>query len=50
MKQVVSRTIEAGFRGSRGLTRGFQIYGRVDNIFDNRYATYGTIFDTGGGS
>ncbi len=25
----------------------FQIYGRVDNIFDNRYATYGTFFDTG---
>ncbi len=24
----------------------FQIYGRVDNIFDNRYATYGTFFDT----
>jgi outer membrane receptor protein involved in Fe transport len=23
-----------------------QIYGRVDNIFDNRYATYGTFFDT----
>ena len=27
-------------------TRTFQIYGRVDNIFDNRYATYGTFFDT----
>jgi len=24
-----------------------QIYARVDNIFDNRYATYGTFFDTG---
>lgn len=24
-----------------------QVYGRVDNIFDNRYATYGTFFDTG---
>ncbi len=23
-----------------------QIYGRVDNILDNRYATYGTFFDT----
>ena len=22
------------------------VYGRVDNIFDNRYATYGTFFDT----
>jgi outer membrane receptor protein involved in Fe transport len=27
--------------------RNFQIYARVDNIFDNRYATYGTFFDTG---
>ena len=26
-------------------TRTLQIYGRVDNIFDNRYATYGTFFD-----
>jgi outer membrane receptor protein involved in Fe transport len=24
-----------------------QLYGRVDNLFDNRYATYGTFFDTG---
>ena len=24
----------------------FQIYGRVDNVFDNRYAIYGTFFDT----
>jgi len=26
--------------------KGFQIYARADNIFDNRYATYGTFFDT----
>ena len=25
----------------------YQIFGRVDNIFDNRYASYGTFFDTG---
>jgi iron complex outermembrane receptor protein len=24
----------------------YQVYGRIDNIFDNRYATYGTFFDT----
>src|SRR5207302_8192996 len=24
----------------------FQIYARADNVFDNRYATYGTFFDT----
>ncbi|EJN11084.1 outer membrane receptor protein [Bradyrhizobium sp. YR681] len=29
------------------VTRNFQLYGRVDNIFDRRYATYGTFFDTG---
>jgi len=23
----------------------FQIYGRVDNILDSRYATYGTFFE-----
>ncbi len=28
------------------INQTFQIYGRVDNIFDNRYATYGTFFDT----
>jgi outer membrane receptor protein involved in Fe transport len=25
--------------------KNFQIYGRVDNLLDNRYATYGTFFD-----
>lgn len=29
------------------INKTFQIYGRVDNIFDNRYATYGTFFNTG---
>ena len=29
------------------IDKTFQIYGRVDNVLDNRYATYGTFFDTG---
>ena len=29
------------------INKTFQIYGRADNVFDNRYATYGTFFDTG---
>jgi outer membrane receptor protein involved in Fe transport len=28
------------------INKTFQIYGRIDNIFDNRYATYGTFFGT----
>jgi outer membrane receptor protein involved in Fe transport len=28
------------------IDKTFQIYGRADNIFDNRYASYGTFFDT----
>jgi outer membrane receptor protein involved in Fe transport len=27
------------------VTKNFQLYGRVDNVFDRRYATYGTFFD-----
>jgi outer membrane receptor protein involved in Fe transport len=27
--------------------KNVQIYGRIDNVFDNRYATYGTFFDRG---
>jgi outer membrane receptor protein involved in Fe transport len=27
--------------------KNWQVYARADNIFDNRYATYGTFFDTG---
>jgi outer membrane receptor protein involved in Fe transport len=34
-------------RASYQLTKMVQIYGRVDNIFNNQYATYGTFFDTG---
>lgn len=29
------------------VTKNFQLYGKIDNIFDNRYATYGQFFDTG---
>ena len=28
------------------ISKIFQIYARADNIFDNRYATYGTFFNT----
>jgi outer membrane receptor protein involved in Fe transport len=31
------------------INKTFQIYARADNVFDNRYATYGTFFDTNGG-
>ncbi|MCK1399994.1 TonB-dependent receptor [Bradyrhizobium sp. 4] len=29
------------------VTKNFQLYGKIDNIFDKRYATYGQFFDTG---
>jgi outer membrane receptor protein involved in Fe transport len=29
------------------INKTFQIYARADNVFDNRYATYGTFFNTG---
>ena len=29
------------------INKTIQIYARADNIFDNRYATYGTFFETG---
>jgi outer membrane receptor protein involved in Fe transport len=28
------------------INKTFQVYARADNIFDNRYATHGTFFDT----
>jgi len=28
------------------INKTFQVYGRIDNLLDNRYATYGTFFDT----
>ena len=33
--------------GSYQIDKTFQIYARADNVFDNRYATYGTFFNTG---
>ncbi len=33
--------------GSYQINKTFQVYARADNILDNRYATYGTFFDTG---
>jgi outer membrane receptor protein involved in Fe transport len=32
--------------GSYQINKTFQLYGRVDNIFDRRYATFGTFFHT----
>ena len=32
-------------RASYQIDKTFQIYARVNNVFDNRYATYGTFFD-----
>jgi iron complex outermembrane receptor protein len=32
--------------GSYQINKTFQLYGRVDNIFDRRYATHGTFFQT----
>ena len=29
------------------IDKTMQVYGRIDNLFDNRYSTYGTFFDTG---
>ena len=28
------------------VTKNIQLYARVENVFDNRYYTYGTFFDT----
>ena len=36
----------ANVHASYQINKTFQIYGRIDNAFDNRYATYGTFFDT----
>jgi outer membrane receptor protein involved in Fe transport len=32
---------------SSQINKTFQIYARADNVFDNRYATYGRFFNTG---
>ena len=36
----------ANVHASYQINKTFQIYGRIDNAFDNRYATYGRFFDT----
>jgi len=33
-------------RASYQVDKTYQLFGRIDNVFDNRYATYGTFFDT----
>jgi iron complex outermembrane receptor protein len=33
-------------RTSYQVNKTVQLYGRIDNLFDNRYATFGTFFDT----
>jgi outer membrane receptor protein involved in Fe transport len=37
----------ANVHASYQINKTFQIYGRIDNLFDNRYATYGTFFEIG---
>jgi outer membrane receptor protein involved in Fe transport len=32
---------------SYDVSRSFQVYGVVENVFDRRYATFGTFYDTG---
>ncbi|HZZ32546.1 MAG TPA: TonB-dependent receptor [Phenylobacterium sp.] len=36
----------AGAHASWMMGHGLELYGRVDNLFDRRYATFGTYFDT----
>ena len=40
------RTRFSTLHASYQINKTIQIYGRVDNIFDRRYATYGTFFQT----
>jgi outer membrane receptor protein involved in Fe transport len=44
-QQLPSYTV-VNLHTSYQINKTFQIYARADNIFDNRYATYGTFFDT----
>ncbi|HZC97283.1 MAG TPA: TonB-dependent receptor, partial [Bradyrhizobium sp.] len=44
--QLPSYTV-VNLHASYQVTKNVQIYARANNIFDNRYATYGTFFDTG---
>jgi iron complex outermembrane receptor protein len=36
----------AGAHAALDLGHGLQLFGRVDNLFDRRYATFGTYFET----
>jgi outer membrane receptor protein involved in Fe transport len=36
-----------GVHASYQVDKTYQIFGRIDNLLDNRYASYGTFFETG---
>jgi iron complex outermembrane receptor protein len=36
----------AGAHATWRLGRGLELFGRIDNLFDRRYATFGTYFET----
>jgi iron complex outermembrane recepter protein len=36
----------AGAHASWAISHGLELYGRVDNLFDRKYATFGTYFET----
>ena len=36
-----------GVHASYQIDKTYQVYGRIDNVLDNRYASYGGFFDTG---
>ena len=36
----------AGAHAAWDLGHGLQLFGRIDNLFDRRYATFGTYFGT----
>ena len=38
----------AGMHASWALGHGLELFGRIDNLFDRKYATYGTYFGTDG--
>ncbi len=38
----------ANIRSSYQITESIQIFGHINNLFDRRYASFGTYFDTGG--
>lgn len=44
--QKLPRYAVFNLHGSYQINKTFQIYARADNIFDHRYSTYGTFFQT----